>query len=264
MSESTLSVEGSPASPSATTATGSPRTTSDGSGRSSPDAFAYWDRGTSSWRTCQLSLLEEWATLSETWPTAGTTWNGRCYRRERLVPHTVETECSLLPTPTASDAKRMKEFSAFTLVKSCMSREPGERYLAEVLAGEYGLFQRKMTVDPFARYTDRAKKVMELAFREALQLGHNYIGTEHILLGLVREGEGVAAQVLVNRLDLSLAEVRRAVVQQLNGYATEDLACPNCGKSINQEHDGTQRKQCLREIRRRQLAAAGQERTDSE
>ena len=45
-------------------------------------------------------------------------------------------------------------------------------------------------------FTPRAKKVLELSLREALQLGHNYIGTEHILLGLIREGEGVAAQVL--------------------------------------------------------------------
>ena len=57
-------------------------------------------------------------------------------------------------------------------------------------------------------FTPRAKKVLELSLREALQLGHNYIGTEHILLGLIREGEGVAAQVLVklgadlNRVDL--------------------------------------------------------------
>src|SRR5688572_13928235 len=46
-------------------------------------------------------------------------------------------------------------------------------------------------------FTPRAKKVLELSLREALQLGHNYIGTEHILLGLIREGEGVAAQVLL-------------------------------------------------------------------
>ena len=55
-------------------------------------------------------------------------------------------------------------------------------------------------------FTPRAKKVLELSLREALQLGHNYIGTEHILLGLIREGEGVAAQVLVKLgADLSLS-----------------------------------------------------------
>jgi ATP-dependent Clp protease ATP-binding subunit ClpA len=66
--------------------------------------------------------------------------------------------------------------------------------------------------------TPRAKKVLELSLREAKQLGHNYIGTEHILLGLVREGEGVAAQVLV-KLGADLARVRQQVVQVLGGYA---------------------------------------------
>jgi ATP-dependent Clp protease ATP-binding subunit ClpC len=61
------------------------------------------------------------------------------------------------------------------------------------------------------RFTPRAKKVLELSLREALQLGHNYIGTEHILLGLIREGEGVAAQVLV-KLGASLAAARERVV----------------------------------------------------
>jgi Clp amino terminal domain, pathogenicity island component len=60
-------------------------------------------------------------------------------------------------------------------------------------------------------FTPRAKKVLELSLREALQLGHNYIGTEHILLGLLREGEGVAVQVLVKR-GVALSEVRRQVV----------------------------------------------------
>ena len=59
-------------------------------------------------------------------------------------------------------------------------------------------------------FTPRAKKVLELSLREALQLGHNYIGTEHILLGLIREGEGVAAQVLLN-LGADLDKVRSAV-----------------------------------------------------
>jgi Clp amino terminal domain, pathogenicity island component len=63
-------------------------------------------------------------------------------------------------------------------------------------------------------FTPRAKKVLELSLREALQLGHNYIGTEHILLGLIREGEGVAAQVLV-KLGAGLDRVRQQVVQLL-------------------------------------------------
>jgi ATP-dependent Clp protease ATP-binding subunit ClpA len=63
-------------------------------------------------------------------------------------------------------------------------------------------------------FTPRAKKVLELSLREALQLGHNYIGTEHILLGLVREGEGVAAQILVKR-GADLTRVREAVMEEL-------------------------------------------------
>jgi ATP-dependent Clp protease ATP-binding subunit ClpC len=66
-------------------------------------------------------------------------------------------------------------------------------------------------------FTPRAKKVLELSLREALQLGHNYIGTEHILLGLIREGEGVAAQVLV-KLCADLNRVRQQVIQLLSGY----------------------------------------------
>ena len=66
-------------------------------------------------------------------------------------------------------------------------------------------------------FTPRAKKVLELALREGLQLGHNYIGTEHILLGLVREGEGVAAQVLV-QMGADLDRVRHATIQLLSGY----------------------------------------------
>ncbi len=70
-------------------------------------------------------------------------------------------------------------------------------------------------------FTPRAKKVLELSLREALQLGHNYIGTEHILLGLIREGEGVAAQVL-GKLGADLGGVRQQVIQLLSGYEGKD------------------------------------------
>lgn len=66
-------------------------------------------------------------------------------------------------------------------------------------------------------FTPRAKRVFELSLREALQLGHNYIGTEHLLLGLLKEGEGVAAQVL-HQLDADPAQIRQAVLQLLQGY----------------------------------------------
>ena len=72
-------------------------------------------------------------------------------------------------------------------------------------------------------FTPRAKKVLELSLREALQLGHNYIGTEHILLGLIREGDGVAAQVLV-KLGADLNRVRQQVIQLLHGYQGKEPA----------------------------------------
>ena len=75
-------------------------------------------------------------------------------------------------------------------------------------------------------FTPRAKKVLELSLREALQLGHNYIGTEHILLGLIREGEGVAAQVLV-KLGADLNRVRQQVIQLLSGYQGKEAVAAN-------------------------------------
>src|ERR671936_597150 len=71
----------------------------------------------------------------------------------------------------------------------------------------------------FERFTDRARRVVVLAQEEARLLNHNYIGTEHILLGLIREGEGVAAQVLV-KLGADLSRVRQQVIQLLSGYAS--------------------------------------------
>src|SRR6266516_2225702 len=72
-------------------------------------------------------------------------------------------------------------------------------------------------------FTPRAKKVLELSLREALQLGHNYIGTEHILLGLIREGKGVAAQVLV-KLGGNLDRVRQQVIAlEQENPTTEEL-----------------------------------------
>ena len=77
-------------------------------------------------------------------------------------------------------------------------------------------------------FTPRAKKVLELSLREALQLGHNYIGTEHILLGLIREGEGVAAQVLV-KLGADLNRVRAQVNQLLQGYQGKESQATGSG-----------------------------------
>ena len=82
-------------------------------------------------------------------------------------------------------------------------------------------------------FTPRAKKVLELSLREALQLGHNYIGTEHILLGLIREGEGVAAQVLV-KLGADPSRVRHQVIQLITGYQSKETtrADPNHVEAI--------------------------------
>jgi hypothetical protein len=89
----------------------------------------------------------------------------------------------------------------------------------EAVRGEVGEIIGQGDQAPSAHipFTPRAKKVLELSLREALELGHNYIGTEHILLGLVREGQGVAAQVLVKQ-GAGLEQVRQAVVQLLSGY----------------------------------------------
>jgi ATP-dependent Clp protease ATP-binding subunit ClpA len=78
-------------------------------------------------------------------------------------------------------------------------------------------------------FTPRAKKVLELGLREAKQLGHRYVGTEHILLGLIREGDGVAAQVLV-KLGADLNRVRQQVIERLHGYQGESPVPAGRGK----------------------------------
>ncbi len=70
-------------------------------------------------------------------------------------------------------------------------------------------------------FTPRAKKVLELSLREALQLGHNYIGTEHMLLGLIREGEGVGVQALIS-VGVDLSRTRQRVIQLLSDYHEPD------------------------------------------
>jgi ATP-dependent Clp protease ATP-binding subunit ClpA len=112
-------------------------------------------------------------------------------------------------------------------------------------------------------FTPRAKKVLELSLRESLQLGHNYIGTEHILLGLVREGEGVAAQVLV-KLGADLHSVRAEVIRLLEGYTGEAhpegltelrTTLTGIGRSVagmpRLSHDSTEAMDLAREIARK-------------
>ncbi len=82
-------------------------------------------------------------------------------------------------------------------------------------------------------FTPRAKKVLELSLREALQLGHNYIGTEHLLLGLIQEGDGVAAQVLV-KLGADLNRVRQQVIELLPGHQDwDDADAPSQADLLN-------------------------------
>lgn len=88
-------------------------------------------------------------------------------------------------------------------------------------------------------FTPRAKKVLELSLREALQLGHNYIGTEHILLGLIREGEGVAAQVLV-KLGADLNRVRQTVIQLVSGYQGKEQLAGVGGQAQESQPQGSQ------------------------
>ena len=87
-------------------------------------------------------------------------------------------------------------------------------------------------------FTPRAKKVLELSLREALTLGHNYIGTEHILLGLIREGEGVAAQVL-QKLGADLPRVRQTVIQLLSGSSGEESVKAGVGPSRRESSSGS-------------------------
>ncbi len=87
-------------------------------------------------------------------------------------------------------------------------------------------------------FTPRAKKVLELSLREALQLGHSYIGTEHMLLGLVREGEGVAATVLVS-LGADLGRVRQQVIQLMSGNQSKESVGASQGPSSGESPSGS-------------------------
>jgi ATP-dependent Clp protease ATP-binding subunit ClpA len=90
--------------------------------------------------------------------------------------------------------------------------------LADVRARVLAVVPSGGTVDGPAPFTPRSKKVLEMSLREALQLGHNYIGTEHLLLGLLREREGVGAQVLVGA-GVRLEDVQAKVIELLSGFS---------------------------------------------
>ncbi len=105
------------------------------------------------------------------------------------------------------------------------------RVEATISRGEPGKSKKK------APFTPRAKKVLELSLRAALDLGHNYIGTEHLLIGLVNEGEGVASQVLVEA-GLDAEKVRAKVIELLKGY-TSSPSAPAVGPSSRSTPAGT-------------------------
>jgi ATP-dependent Clp protease ATP-binding subunit ClpA len=104
-------------------------------------------------------------------------------------------------------------------------------------------------------FTPRAKKVLELSLREAKQLGHNYIGTEHILLGLIREGEGVAAHVLV-KLGADLSRARGQVIGLLSGDAgTEEAAARTRLVRMTVPDDLLEAQEQFAQVRREKEAA---------
>jgi ATP-dependent Clp protease ATP-binding subunit ClpC len=96
-------------------------------------------------------------------------------------------------------------------------------------------------------FTPRAKKVLELSLREALELGHNYIGSEHILLGLLREGEGVAVQIIV-RLGADLHQLRQQVIQMLRNEGTEAGPAPRVAVATPVEDVSFPTRQAAREL----------------
>jgi ATP-dependent Clp protease ATP-binding subunit ClpA len=104
-------------------------------------------------------------------------------------------------------------------------------------------------------FTPRAKKVLELSLHEAKQLGHNYIGTEHLLLGLLREGEGVAAQVLV-KLGADVSRVRQQVIQLLSGHAdVPEAAAGTRLVNMTVPEDLREAEERLAQVRRQKEAA---------
>ncbi len=99
-------------------------------------------------------------------------------------------------------------------------------------------------------FTPRAKKVLELALREALSLGHNYIGTEHILLGLVRENEGVAARILLD-FDADAEKIRNEIIRMLSGPGrrTGQSSAPGSRGRGRRERGGQEELQAPRPVR---------------
>ncbi|WP_029332235.1 ATP-dependent protease ATP-binding subunit ClpC [Exiguobacterium oxidotolerans] len=125
----------------------------------------------------------------------------------RLGHHNIGTEHILLGLVREGDGIAAKALTALGLSSDKIQME------VEALIG------RGQDGATTIHYTPRAKKVIELSMDEARKLGHSYVGTEHLLLGLIREGEGVAARVL-NNLGISLSKARQQVLQLLGNSET--------------------------------------------
>ena len=107
-------------------------------------------------------------------------------------------------------------------------------------------------------FTPRAKKVLELSMREAIQLNHGYIGTEHILLGMVRANEGVANQVLA-KLGVEPAAVRQAVMDLISGYPGNGDSKETAGVGVGNSREGTPAGSTILDQFGRNLTAAARE-----
>ena len=129
--------------------------------------------------------------------------------------------------------------AAHALTSLGIGLEPARQQVAEIVG------RGENSPSGHIPFTPRAKKILEFSLREALQLGHNYIGTEHILLGLIREGEGegVAVEVLVN-LGADLKRVRQEVIQlQADNPTTEEMPQGPQGRGSGRAHAATQAAQ---------------------
>lgn len=146
-------------------------------------------------------------------------------RARQVVVHTQESARALNHNYLGTEhvllglLREAEGLGAQTLASFGLTYEQVETEIVRILGkGEHG-------TDGPVPTTPRLKKVLELALREALSLGHNYVGTEHILLGLVREGEGVGMRILLNH-DLDPDKVRDEIIRRLSGSRRRPETAP--------------------------------------
>ena len=162
---------------------------------------------------------------SSTSPTAPAAWSHLAQDEARVLNHNyIGTEHLLLGLIREGDGIGAQTLEALGISLAIVRKE------IEEIIGSGG--QVSSGNIPF---TPRAKKALDLALQEARDLGHNYVGTEHLLLGLVREGDGVAAQVL-SELGADLTRVRIQVVRTLSVHtpSSRQPACSFCGRDLSE------------------------------